>query len=199
MTDNIPDIIDYLAGIEPGSKGAALRARRPVTKEGAQASWRALLAPSDTSQFSLLERFAVATFVAALHGESEIASFYAAKLAGEETGAALPAAVKTAAAEGAGTGPYGHYPAGPLSSEDRDGPVFTVQATEKAVLGPRLSAALEHAHLLVFHLRDAEPQALDRLIKAGWSTTGIVTLSQLVSFLAFQIRVVSGLRVLNAA
>jgi CMD domain protein len=67
------------------------------------------------------------------------------------------------------------------------------------VLGRRLTAALEHAHLLVFHPRDASAAALQKLLDAGWSTTDIVTLSQLVSFLAFQIRVVAGLRTLAAA
>ncbi|MVA82300.1 CMD domain protein [Agrobacterium vitis] len=190
------DIIDTLSGIVPGSKGEALRARRPMTKEGAQASWQALFAPSDDSQISIEERFAVAVFVAALHGQPEIAAFYAEKLAANP---ALLTAVQTATSKGTAIGPYGHYPAGPLSSENTEGPVFTVADSEKAILGARLSAALEHAHLLIFHLRDAKPQALDALLKAGWSTTGIVTLSQLISFLAFQIRVVAGLKVLNAA
>jgi uncharacterized protein YciW len=35
-------------------------------------------------------------------------------------------------------------------------------------------------------------------VAAGWSADGIVTLSQLVSFLAFQVRVVAGLSVLAA-
>jgi uncharacterized protein YciW len=58
---------------------------------------------------------------------------------------------------------------------------------------------LQHAHLLVFHPRDASPAALQKLLDAGWSATDIVTLSQLVSFLTFQIRVVAGLRTLAAA
>ena len=37
------------------------------------------------------------------------------------------------------------------------------------------------------------------MVDAGWSADGIVTLSQLVSFLAFQQRVVTGLRALAAA
>ena len=51
-------------------------------------------------------------------------------------------------------------------------------------------------HLLVFHPRDAEPAALQALLDAGWSTTDIVTLSQITAFLSFQIRVVAGLRTL---
>ncbi|MVA71701.1 CMD domain protein, partial [Agrobacterium vitis] len=142
------DIIDTLSGIAPGSKGEALRARRPVTKEGAEASWQALFAPGDDSQFSIGERFAVAVFVAALHGQPEIAAFYAERLAENPT---LLSAVHAAASKGTAIGPYGHSPAGPLSSENSDGAVFTVTESEKAILGARLSAALEHAHLLIFH------------------------------------------------
>jgi CMD domain protein len=66
-------------------------------------------------------------------------------------------------------------------------------------LGPRITAALEHAHLLVFHPRDASAHAIESLLSVGWSTTDIVTLSQLVAFLSFQIRTVAGLRVLQAS
>ena len=48
----------------------------------------------------------------------------------------------------------------------------------------------------MFHPRDAAPAALQTLLNAGWSTTDIVTLSQIAAFLSFQIRVVAGLRVL---
>ena len=43
--------------------------------------------------------------------------------------------------------------------------------------------------MLVFHPRDAAPASLQALLDAGWSATDIVTLSQLVAFLSFQIRV----------
>jgi uncharacterized protein YciW len=75
---------------------------------------------------------------------------------------------------------------------------YRVSEADHEVLGERLSAALEHAHLLVFRPRDASPAALQALLDAGWSTSGIVTLSQLVAFLSFQIRVVVGLRALAA-
>ena len=66
------------------------------------------------------------------------------------------------------------------------------------MLGPRLAAAFDHLHMLVFHPRDAAPEALQELLDAGWSTIGIVTLSQIAAFLSFQIRVVAGLHVLAA-
>jgi CMD domain protein len=83
-----------------------------------------------------------------------------------------------------------------LAQESLDGRAFLAGPAAEAVLGRRLAAALSHAHLLVFHPRDASPAALQALLDAGWTTDGIVTLSQLVSFLAFQIRAAHGLRVL---
>ena len=198
MTDTI-DIIDHLAGIAPQTRGDALRTRRPVTREHAQKSWRALFTPADAGAVSLPERFAVATFVAALHGTPQIAAFYGQRLAEAEDGPALLSTVKGLAELHAAEGPYGRYPAGPLSTEASEGPVLVIGEADRAVLGDRLAAALEHAHLLVYRPREASPAALQALLSAGWSTTGIVTLSQLVSFLAFQIRVVAGLKTLAAA
>jgi uncharacterized protein YciW len=39
---------------------------------------------------------------------------------------------------------------------------------------------------------------MQALLDSGWSTNAIVTLSQLVAFLSFQIRAAAGLRVLQA-
>ena len=77
--------------------------------------------------------------------------------------------------------------------------IYRVATDRKPVLGARLAAALEHAHLLVFRPRDAAPAAMQALLDAGWSTTAIVTLSQLVAFLSFQVRSVVGLRTLGAS
>ncbi|MGF9564834.1 CMD domain protein [Neorhizobium sp. JUb45] len=198
MTDTI-DIIDHLVGVTPDSKAEGLRARRPITREHAQKSWLALFEPADVSQVSLAERFAVATFVALLHGQTDIADFYAGKLASLDNGTTLLSTVKGLAELNGANGPYGHYPAGPLSSENKDGPALNITPADRDVLGEKLAAALYHAHLLVFRPREASPAALQALLSAGWSTTGIVTLSQLVSFLAFQIRVVAGLKTLAAA
>ncbi len=191
MTEGSPvtDAIDVLAGVTPGSTLDRVRAERPQARDNAQASYLALFQPADPGEVSLTERHAVAVFVAGLHREAEIAAFYAAGL-GDAPG--LAAAIAAETAHGLTEGPFGRFPAGPLSTEDRPGPSY--QPLNAAALGPRLAAAFAHTHMLVFHPRDAAPEALQRLLDAGWSTTGIVTLSQAVAFLAFQIRVVSGLR-----
>lgn len=189
----VTDVIDRLAGVAPGSRLDAVRAERPQARDNAQASYLALFQPAEPGAMTLPERHAVAVFVADLHRQPEIAAFYAEGL----SDAALATAVAAEAVHGLTQGPYGSFPAGPLSGENQAGPVYRAQ--DAAALGPRLAAAFAHAHMLVFHPRDASPQHLQHLLDAGWTTTGIVTLSQLVAFLAFQIRVVSGLRSLAAS
>ncbi len=191
-----PDVIDTLAGLTPDSPLAAIRDRKPVTREHAQSSYRALFEPGDVRDVTLQERFAVATFVAGLHGQDEAAAFYAAGLARTAPPAEFVTALSAETALGRASGPYGAYPKGPLSKEDVAGPIYAV--TQRDALGPRLTAALTHVHMLIFHPRDANAAALQRLLDAGWSNTGIVTLSQLVAFLAFQIRAAAGLRTLAA-
>jgi CMD domain protein len=190
------DVIDALVGITPGSPLDAIRARRPDARAHAQATYRALFAPEKPGTVTLPERFAVGAFVAGLHGAPAIAAAYAARLAESGAPPALKDAVDAAIAEGRTRGPYGRYPAGPLSREDTAGSSYRVGAATRRALGPRLAAAFEHVHMLVYHPRDAAPAALQALLDAGWSTTDIVTLSQIVAFLSFQIRVVMGLRVL---
>ncbi|NUW32669.1 CMD domain protein [Nonomuraea sp. SMC257] len=197
------DIIDRLAGIDPGSPLDRLRRRRPDAREHAQRGYLALFPQATGSdpggggagEVSLVERYAVAAFVAGLHRDPESARHYDDLLAAHapDLAAVVSAEVKAAAT----TGPYGIYPEGPLAGESVPGPVHRVG--DRAALGDRLAAALEHAHLLVFRPREADPEALRALARAGWSTTGVVTLSQLVSFLTFQIRVVAGLRLLRTA
>jgi CMD domain protein len=197
MAGTDADVIDVLTGIARGSFLDAIRARRPQARAHAQATYRALFEPASPGSFTALERFAVGAFVAGLHGDAAIQEHLVARLAASDAPSAQREAVGAAATAGAAAGPYGRYPPGPLTREDAAGPRYRADVETQRTLGPRLTAALEHAHLLVFHPRDAAPADLQALLDAGWSTTDIVTLSQLVAFLAFQIRVVAGLRVLG--
>ena len=190
------DVINALVGITPGSPLDAIRARRPEARAHAQATYRALFAPADLGNVTEQERFAVGTFVAGLHGATAVAAAYAARLADSGVPAALKDAVDAAIKEARTHGPYGSYTPGPLSREDRPGPVYRIEAATRRALGARLATAFEHTHMIVLHPRDAAPAALQALLEAGWTTTDIVTLSQIVAFLSFQIRVVAGLRTL---
>jgi uncharacterized protein YciW len=158
------DVIDHLADIAPGSALDQVRRHRSEARTQAQQSFAALFTPAEPvpGAVSLRERLALAAFTAGLHGEPRSAAFYARALAAED--AELAAAVASEVVRGraqslqAGSGPhgpYGRYPAGPLSREDQPGPAYAVDPAHAA-------------------------------------------LSQLASFLSFQIRVVAGLRVLAA-
>jgi CMD domain protein len=195
MSAKTTDIIDFLAGIEPGSILDGIRARRLQARENAQKSYVALFEPVDFRDFAAADRYAVAAFVAGVHGELAAAGFYLSKVGRSELVEALKAEIERAKT----AGPYGAFPAGPLSVEDKVGPIYRVGDKNRRVLGAKLSAAFEHAHLLVFRPRDATAEALQSLLEGGWSNTAIVTLSQLVAFAAFQVRAVAGLRTLGAS
>ena len=197
MSTTPSDVIDLLAGIEPNSPLHDIRNQRAQARENAQKSYSALFEPEVPGDVTALERYAVATFVAGLHDQLGVTDFYAGGL-NRLAQPRFAEAITTEISRGIAQGPYGRYPEGPLSGEDAEGPDYRVTPENRALLGGRLAAAFEHAHLLVFHPRDGSPAALQRLLDAGWSATDIVTLSQLVSFLTFQIRVIAGLRTLAA-
>jgi CMD domain protein len=199
MSTETKDVIDLLAGIEPGSCLDGIRRRRLQARENAQKSYLALFEPADFGDVAAAERYAVAAFVAGIHGEPNVAGFYLAKSAKAVDRPEFIEALKAEIERGKTSGPYGAFPAGPLSLEDKSGLIYRVAGDRKPILGARLAAALEHAHLLVFRPRDAAAADLQALLDASWPNTAIVTLSQLVAFLSFQIRSVAGLRTLGAS
>lgn len=191
------DIIDTLAGLAPGGSVATLRHQREQARVHSQASYDALFVTPDQTGVSATERLAVATFVTTLHGESPAAAHYRSRLAAAAS-AAVADQVVALATTSALVGPYGRFPAtAELRSEDAPGPILQLDQAATDVWGRRLTAAFEHAHLLVFRPRESSPEALTRLLAAGWTTPEVVTLSQLIAYLTFQLRVIHGLRVLE--
>ncbi|SDQ46758.1 CMD domain protein [Microbacterium sp. cf332] len=196
MTTGSADIIDLLAGIRADDVLSRVRDTRAQARENAQRSFEALLEPADAGTVPLAERYAVAAFVAELHGFAQAVDFYRDLL--DDEAASLTPAVAAAAESAWAEGPYGRYREPALRSEGRDGPRWSPEPATAAALGERLTAALAHAHLLVFRPREARPEHLSALVAAGWSADGIVTLSQLIAFLAFQLRSAWALRVIAA-
>lgn len=197
MSTPTADIIDLLAGIAPGDALAAVRDQRAQARENAQRSFEALLEPADPGSFPLGERYAVALFVSSLHGFAQATAFYGDLLGDEAPDLAV--VVADAATLAAASGPFGSYREPRLEGESTDGLRWSPDASTADALGTRLAAALVHTHLLVFRPREARAEALRALVDAGWSPDDIVSLSQLVAFLTFQLRVAWGLRALAAA
>jgi CMD domain protein len=201
------DVIDQVLQIQAGDHLDKIRQRRPQAKLHAQQSHASLFQPDPLFEagFPQHERHAVAYFTVLLQGQTAgiqgLESLHLSALQALHSEPSITTALQEAAhtaREQGSSGPYGHYPPGPLTIENQDGPTFVLPESIQSLLGVKLAAALEHTHLLVFHPRDAQALHLQKLLSAGWSTPAIVTLSQLVSFLSFQIRVVSGLSVLSA-
>ena len=170
------DIIDLLA--ETPADLADLRRRRPEAVENAQRSFAALFEPTNPTLIEALPvstRYAVAAFVAGISGAQRAAEFYADLLADEDE--ALVAVVEDAVRAGVSAGPYA------------GGDFVTFGEGQ-------LAAAFDFAHLLTFHPKDASPAAIGHLQEAGYNEDAIVSLGQLISFVAFQLRVVHGVQVL---
>lgn len=187
------DTIDRIVGISPGDALDALRRRRPVTRVQLQSSHDALFDPVDDAGFPLAERLLVAAFATRLTADDATAALYAERARSVDPERA--ALVLAEAADAVTTGPFGAYLEEGLAAESTEGTRYEPARNE--ALGERLTAALAHAHLLVVRPREAHDGELAALIRAGWGTDAIVTLSQLVSFLAFQQRVAHGLALLR--
>lgn len=191
------DIINTIARIAPGRSIDLVRDRRPQAKANAQLTFEALFEPVDPGTFTVEERLAVAVFVAALHAEDEAARFYEDLLGDVATDAVRNAVVDAANATRA-VGPSGSYREPGLVDESEPTVAAALPTRTATVLGDRLSAGLLHAHLLVVHPRDARQRHLATLLEAGWRADDIVSLSQAVAFLTYQLRVAAGLRALTA-
>lgn len=186
------DIINLLAALPGDHELARLRQGRPQALENAQNSFEALFEPTDPGSFSFAERYAVAAYVAGLHRVTNARTFYS-ELLRDDAPDSLVEAVDTVIEASLSTGPYGVYREPGLADESEPGGWVL---HDRADVGVRLAAAFDFAHLLVFHPRDARPEALGNLSAAGWSADDVVSLSQLISFLCFQLRVVHGLQTL---
>jgi len=191
------DVVDELVGVRAGDPLDALRRRRPVTRDQLQASYDALFSPLDDAAFPLDERVLVAAFATRSTADDTTAAYYADTAARAD--ARRTEIVLAEASTSATAGPFGAYREEGLVAESTDGRRYEPGIAARDALGERLTAALAHAHLLTFRPREADAAAQRRLVEAGWSADGIVTLSQLVSFLAFQQRVAAGLRALGAS
>jgi len=64
-------------------------------------------------------------------------------------------------------------------------------------LDPHLVAALTHSDLLTTAPRDATAAEIAALKGAGFSTRDIISLSQLIAFVSFEVRLLSALRILQ--
>ncbi|RII85997.1 CMD domain protein, partial [Clavibacter californiensis] len=130
------DVVDLLAGLAPDHPLSRIRDLRPDARANAQRSFEALLEPADPGAFSYAERYAVAAFVARLHGSDRAAAFYADLLG--DADASLAPVVDRAARDGATAGPTGAYREPGLAAESVATDPWTPDAATRDAVGPRL-------------------------------------------------------------
>lgn len=161
------DVIDQLAGSTPESVVATLRAQRPDITRYAQSSYEALFAPEDLGGVSAAERALLALRVAALTRTPALAEWHRAHL--QQFGAS---AATIAAIEDLSTAP------------------------DAVVLSPREVALLQHTDRVARQPAASTKADLAALTAVGLSPRDIVTISQVIAFLSFQVRTLHGLRAL---
>ncbi len=172
-----PDVVDRLAGVRPGSRLDQLRRLRPAAREQTQRTHDLLFGPQAGGWVGRQDRLAIATYVAALHRADLVTDHYAQLLGSLEP----------------------HWVAPIRDEGTRDpvaGPGPVLSGGLRRLLGERTSAALTYAHLTVLRPDGARPDDLAALTAAGWNRQGIVTITQTIGFLSYQIRLVHGLHLL---
>ncbi|MFZ4649183.1 MAG: CMD domain protein [Rubrivivax sp.] len=124
-----------------------------------------------------------AIFDPALPGLSVGERLRAAQLVAELSGSAVLAA---------------HYAARAAHAENADNAAHVAQEVAPES-GPRMQAILTFARLLAVRPVEGDRAALLALPAAGLATPDVVTLAQLIAFVAYQLRVVAGLQALHQA
>jgi uncharacterized protein YciW len=173
IAEPVSDLIDKLSALVPGGATYALRHRRDKVALATQGSYEGLFDP-DLPGLTLEERLLVALFASRLSKAEGMATHYRSRL---ET----------------------------LSSRDErvSSALALVEAGESADLSSlsntRLCTILKFTRTLILKPVKGDKAALLAVSSAGVSTPALVTLAQLIAFLSYQIRLVSGVAALQAA
>jgi len=196
---------DRYAGREKSRRGSPLDAVRAPAPPGAPACTGelrlALHAGRRPPTPSKLERCAIACFVAGLHGRPEMESLLRIRPSPPPV-RRRPCRPAIGGGRGGGPGRRSLWPLSQRAAQrPRTRPVPSIASPSRRVDAPGTPArggVRAYAYGWCSIRAIQRRPTCRRLLDAGWSTTGIVVISQLVAFLSYQIRVVAGLRVLNA-
>jgi CMD domain protein len=167
IDSDVEDIVNQLAGISADSPLGQLRAQRPEVLRHAQGSYETLLEPDDSDGVSRFEREAIALRVALLTPDPALAEWHRDRLRDLGAGNEEIAAI--------------------ARIPDADG----------SVLPARAAAILRHTDLLTREPGAAGDAEIAALQTHDLHTRDIVTISQLIAFVGFQVRVLAGLRALG--
>lgn len=168
-------LIEQLALAAAGPQAVAFLAARADVLWSAEIAYQALLAPSHPGPVSLAERHAVAAFAAFLQEDVAVQSHYRGLLRLTMAGRLADTAYIEAEARRATAA--GERPAAP----------YRLRPMIREALGPRLSSALDHAGALALRPERASEAP-------GWHPEEVAILSRIVALVAFQGKLIGGLR-----
>lgn len=190
MTLYDPTLVDRLTGLCGADTSERFRRLRDGALREIEHRYRQLLHPEVADGVSLIERRAVAAFVAVLHDEDGTRDHFLGLLrATRPDGIPLAALIEAEADLAVSDSPYGVLPDLAPPGDGIAG--HRIAPVEAQAFGPRLTAALEWAHGAALH-----PGAVSdaTLVAAGWSGAEATLLARIVELVGFQARVVAGLR-----
>ena len=162
------DIIDRMAGLDPGSPLHTLRHLRDKVAVATQGSYDAMF-DAAVEGLSVTERLLVALHACSLSQAGELAAHYRHRLTTVNASPELLARVESVG-----------------------------ESSVAAGADPRLRAMLDFTHTLITNPMEGDKPSLMKLVKAGLTTPAIVALAQLIAFLSYQLRVVAGLKAMQA-
>jgi CMD domain protein len=167
-TTKTPDVVDSVLGITPGSPLALLRGQKPELVAELQAYYEAVFEPDAESAKAFAPDDRYLVAV-------RVASHTSSKgVADWYANLAEQAGVDSA-----------------TIARTRDVGRPWKDAT-------RLGAAIRHADLLTLHPADAQASDLQDLKAAEFTAAGILSLSQVIAFVSYQVRFIAGLRTFGA-
>lgn len=170
MSTSIPtiDTIDTILGVDPGNRITELRAAKPELAVQLQDYYLAIFEPTPESAAAL-----------SVHDRALVAVRVAAHTRSDAVAAWY---AEVAHANGA-----------------TDNEIERARDLTNAWSTPSpLGAAIQHADLLTTEPSAATKEDLERLEAAGFTPAGIVSLSQTIAFVSYQLRLIAALRALGA-
>ena len=174
--NNHTDLIDALVGLEVGSNTYAARHFRDEVLTGTQESYEALFDRDLT--LPIETRYLVALYASLLSNAKELSEHYLAQIQSEISSKGISEGINEAIDE------------------------KTLQAVLNNDLSqisdPALKAILLFTRTLTLNPIEGDQNALLSLQNAGISTPDSITIAQLIAFLSYQIRLVTGLKAMKS-
>jgi uncharacterized protein YciW len=162
------DVVALIAGIEPGSPADRVRAGKPEYVEQNESYYRAVFEPNDESEVAFPARDrALVAIRVASHTRSTAVIDWYTRLA-RDVGA----------------------------TEDQIAAVSDLSSPVAAV-DSKLAAAITRADRVTLAPDTTTEDQIAELREAGFSPAGILSLSQTIAFVSYQLRHIAGLRALG--